>query len=650
MLSKLKCWNGNEWDQIAPSMNEFGILSQLQTVEKTNLVGAVNEIKSNLITYTDVANLTATSINEGTQIQANWTNPTGNDFTVREIYVSTTDISNFTRDYCSINAILLNNTIGTGSGNSDSYTYNSTVGVTYYFKIFAVYNIAGVLKYSNGASCFVIAQDLIPPGDVTSLTAEAGNTQVILSWTNPTNTDFAGVKVLRKTGSYPLDENDGIVIANSNIITITDIGLTNNIIYYYQVFPYDTHGNYNRNVINRISAMPIPYYEYGVSWDKTADTCTRLGDAVGLTAITGGVNDFSSRLPWSEIRRCNMTDSGTINAYYGDPTYVNDGSNGQVMVEIPKFYYKITTTASGYEFWISDTLLTGYTLHPAFYRDRNNDGTAEEINYRYFSAYEGVLHNGTSYVNGNTYSTDQSANVTSNASWKLTSVSGYTPMPYINIGAARTLATRRGVCWGITDFNLVFAVQLLYLVEYAHFDSQAKIGLGYTAAANIGSITTGRTSSLGNVTGNESNLGTDGTHAMSYRGIENFYGNIYKWVDGYITSGTSGSTPITIKIGNVGFNDTGSGYGTTFTSPSNFTNINGYISDLWANQQQLGFTPYGVAGSSTTKLFDYCYLYAGSLPIFGGSWASTANAGCFCFYCYYASSYVHSFLAARLCF
>ena len=391
----------------------------------------------------------------------------------------------------------------------------------------------------------------------------------------------------------------------------------------------------------------IEYTEgvYGLEWNKISDTYKRLGLATGKDRTF-----FDTLLPWSGMRRCNLSDLGVVNAYYGDPTYIEDGTNGQVMVKIPKFYYKTETYTDRYRWYISPYELDGYTLHPAFYRDRNGDGTAEEVNYRYFSAYEGILHDGTSYVNGNTYSTDQSTNVTNNATWKLTSISGYTPMPYINITAARTLATRRGNGWGITDFNLLFAVQLLYLIEYASFDSQTKIGKGYSDSTNTGSITTGRTASLGNTSGNESNIGTDGKHAMSYRGIENLYGNIRKWIDGYVTSGTSGSTPITIKIGNVGFNNTGSEYSTTFTSASNFTNISGYISDLWTNQQQLGFTPYICSGSSTTKITDSGRLYAGYLPIYGGSWDVGADAGVFYFYCLSAASNVYANVAARLSF
>jgi hypothetical protein len=76
---------------------------------------------------------------------------------------------------------------------------------------------------------------------------------------------------------------------------------------------------------------------YGVEVDYANKTFTRLAGAVGKTPGA----DFDSILAFGGRRRCNLADNGTVNAYYGDPGYIEDGSNGQVMVEQPKFYYKV---------------------------------------------------------------------------------------------------------------------------------------------------------------------------------------------------------------------------------------------------------------------------------------------------------------------
>jgi hypothetical protein len=312
------------------------------------------------------------------------------------------------------------------------------------------------------------------------------------------------------------------------------------------------------------------------------------------------------------MKRCNLADTGVVNAYYGDVGYKDDGTNGQVMVEIPKFWCRKTVTANGYEFAISDSPETGFVVHPAFYRDRNNDGVAEEVDFRYFSAYEGYNNAG-----------------------KLESRSRVTPTGSQTIGTFRTQAQARGNGWGITDFNLLYAVQLLYLVEFAEFDSQTKIGQGYTDIGNEWQIDTGSTSTYGSSTYGYS---TDGIHSMSYRGIENFYGNVYKWIDG-LKTGTN-----IIMIGNKSFNDAGTGY-TSYSKT--YTNKSGYISDIWSDGE-LGFVPNTFTGSTTTKLHDYGGLSAGVLPVFGGSWANGANAGAFELIVSYAASNSYSNVDARL--
>ena len=82
---------------------------------------------------------------------------------------------------------------------------------------------------------------------------------------------------------------------------------------------------------------------FGVRFESSNPIGTRLGLASGLSASVGVddkvvMNDFDSKFPWSHIRRCNLSNDGQVLAYEGEPGYAADGSNGQVMVEIPKFY------------------------------------------------------------------------------------------------------------------------------------------------------------------------------------------------------------------------------------------------------------------------------------------------------------------------
>lgn len=486
--------------------------------------------------------------------------------------------------------------------------------------------------------------DITPPNVATSFAGKQGNALAILTWVNPTDTDFAGVKILRNATGYPTSFDD----ANSTSIyigtgtTFTDTGLTNDATYYYRIFPYDTSYNYNTTIAGQeITVIPRLAQEYGIRWTKSTDTITRLGAAVGKVAnANGGTNNFDTLMPWSGQRRCNLSDIGVVNAYYGDPTYKVDGTNGQVMVEIPKFWFKVVNVSSDIiEFWISDNQLDGYEVHPAFFRDRlklcdDQTGTAIEVAKRYIGAYEGCQQNGNSYVSGVGYG---SSGVTYNSTYKLASVSGWYPTNNINIDQARTLAKNRGVGWSMEDYYITYAVQLLYVIEYANFNSQAMIGSGNSQSTTI--LSTGTTDNKGNVSYGDT-IST--SLAMSYRGVENFYGNISKWIDGYYCNNGNN-----IVIGKKGFNDTGIGYDYTYVT--GVSNIGGYVSDIFGDKYT-GFSSKAVTGSATTKLCDNGYLEAGYLPVFGGYCYVGASCGCFCLDVHYSASDAVWGIAARLAY
>jgi hypothetical protein len=100
------------------------------------------------------------------------------------------------------------------------------------------------------------AGDTISPADVTSFSATPGAGQVALSWTNPSDTDFAGVMLRYRTdGTYPANHTKGIAVPNGNDGKIAGAprvpgsylhtALNPGLIYYYSAFSYDTSGNYS---------------------------------------------------------------------------------------------------------------------------------------------------------------------------------------------------------------------------------------------------------------------------------------------------------------------------------------------------------------------------------------------------------------------
>ena len=469
-------------------------------------------------------------------------------------------------------------------------------------------------------------KDKTPPPPCTNFTATSGDAQVVLNWTNPVDTDFVGIKILRKEGSYPTSPTDGEIVYSGANTSYTDTTAINNTKYYYRAFTFDYDNNFNITESGQEATVTlIEIREYGINWNKSTDVVTRLGSAIGLNAPvvngnTNYTNDFSSLYPWSGIKRCNLSDSGVVNAYYGDVNYKTDGSNGQCMVEIPKFWYKvINVDANNIQFWIADAPKSGYEVHSAFFRCRDKltddqTGVAIEVDKRYHHTY-------LPYLNGT----------------KLESKSGVSPSVSISLTNGRTYAKNRGNSWGLVDFNLRYAIQLLYLIEYASFDSQTKIGRGFVDG-NTASHITGGTNSYGNASYGE----TTGKLQMSYRGIEDFYGNCYQWIDGFFCNASRN-----IMIGNKGFNDTGTGY-TTYTTRLG-ADLSGYISDIFGDKTT-GFVPKVTTGSATTKLYDQGYLNAGFLPIAGGSWAIASSAGAFYFDCSSSASYAAATVACSLAF
>lgn len=86
---------------------------------------------------------------------------------------------------------------------------------------------------------------------------------------------------------------------------------------------------------------------YGVKFTGSPSAGTRTGAAGEFvftpgTDTSAGQNDFDGVYPWAGMRRCcctlNADGTVTVNAYKGQPGYIEDGTNGEVLVEVPLFY------------------------------------------------------------------------------------------------------------------------------------------------------------------------------------------------------------------------------------------------------------------------------------------------------------------------
>ena len=157
-------------------------------------------------------------------------------------------------------------------------------------------------------------REIVPPAEVSNLQAIAGDRQVSLSWTNPADADFAGVKILRKTGSYPTHSADGTVVYNGNGVSYADTGLTNGTTYYYTAFVYDEVPNYSPGADYGARDYAVPV---------TLPDTVSPGDVSGMS-VTAGLNQIS--LSWTNPADADFAGVKILRKTSGYPTNETDGA------------------------------------------------------------------------------------------------------------------------------------------------------------------------------------------------------------------------------------------------------------------------------------------------------------------------------------
>ena len=364
--------------------------------------------------------------------------------------------------------------------------------------------------------------------------------------------------------------------------------------------------------------VPMGYLTIeGVCWNygNSSTACTRLtssndpNNLVNIDIITepspavgaeGGSSPFDSYMPWRKMEEYNVV-SGKIGPKFGEDGFTR--SDADVVVFIPEFYYKIIDDASGKKryFYIANKEKSGFEKHPGSGR----------------------------YVGR--YNTDSNS----------TSCTGKTPVLGITRATARNNDKNKGPGWYEYDYASWCAIGLLYIVEYADWDSQSKIGKGDTNGDSA--ISSGGTDSMTYHTGRAS--GTDGVTAVQYRHIENLWGNVFELVDGI---NFSGSTVYVCTDPAKYADDTSAEYTNAGTRASS----DGYIIALGASTTApWAIYPSSTGGSETTYIPDYSWTAGGWCMLFvGGSVGKGSYTGLFCFCGSHSSSDSYSNVGARLLF
>ena len=411
----------------------------------------------------------------------------------------------------------------------------------------------------------------------------------------------------------------------------------------------------------------------GITMDYKNKTCTRIAGAKNLTAGA----DFDKFSMYGGRKRCNVSDGGTINAYYGDEGYTEDGSNGQVMVYQPKFYYLVCPleydrqeTGYGYHlrkanYYISETQRAGFKLHPAFY-DKNGN----EVDYILMSAYEGCIYDtsASAYLKNDEQVMDASKD-------KFSSIAGARPASGVSQNLTRPnieqMAKNRGEGWHSLGIKTASMEQLLMIVEMGMMNLQTAIGQGvvnlpWTTGSDTTSSyagATGSTASLGNGTGRATKTTTyeggkatdytvDGKTSICYRGVENFWGNIWKFAYGinfYCEVGKPFLGYVCKDFNYAESKKTDNYENIGFTLPSE----NGYVSAMgYSTKYDWLFLPSEVKGNSSLPVGDYYYqnnTWDGyRITLLGSYWNGGSDAGGFYWTLHDGVGYRYRYIGGRL--
>lgn len=326
---------------------------------------------------------------------------------------------------------------------------------------------------------------------------------------------------------------------------------------------------------------------YGASWDGTSTTkWSRTDEAAEFTdpvPYVAGAKSYGSpfddRLPWSGM--------------------VVSERTGGTMVAIPKFWYKLEQNGAGMTIKIADRAVEGYSVSPA-HMDRG-DGHGERD----------VVYIGRYHCNG-TYKSGTGS-----------------PRANMTPSSARSGIHNLGSTIWQCDFAMRFTLWLLYIVEFADWNSQAKIGYG--CGNNSSPQPMGYTDSMPYHTGTTQSSRTTYGCGTQYRNIEGLWDNVLDWCDGCYNNGDG----LNIILNPANFSDNSGG--TAVGVPSN-----GWPSafKVKTNGGFPVFIPTSASGSDATYSCDSWY-FSSSYPCLcvGGSYSHGSNYGLFCVYYDAASGY-----------
>ena len=346
------------------------------------------------------------------------------------------------------------------------------------------------------------------------------------------------------------------------------------------------------NIAYKLWEAPPDKRIFGAEWVGTSDPAwTRTDDSASFADPSPAVNNGTGSSPFDDI-------------YPWAGMQIVEDVDGGTLVEIPKFYYKWVRDGSKMKLQISNVQHDGFLCSPA-HADRG-DGVGER-DFIYVGRY---------------HCADSTYKSTTGVAQQVSETRATFRRSIHNLGSN----------YWQWDYAILWTIRMLYLVEFAHWDSQDKIGYG--CSASYSKANNGQTDSMMYHTGTTAVSRTKYGFTQ-YRHIEGLWDNVYDWCDGIYFS----SANVYCIKNPANFSDTANGTLVGTRATSNGT------SSVWTNPSVSGFEyaiyPSAVVEDSTslTYVCDYSYYHSSADVLFvGGCYTQYRRDGLFSMYGYDAAS------------
>lgn len=388
--------------------------------------------------------------------------------------------------------------------------------------------------------------------------------------------------------------------------------------YYFRVFPRNHQNQFQTGIDGSVvTAIPgsakVMTAVIDLSDSNPATCVSYADDAANMQAGSAEWDEFFGHYPClfkdgAEVGKLNPNDFSKFAD--GTNADITSGAAGDVMIAFPRRGVKITTSGTK----VTVSMTNGASEDGFSYLAHQRGETNKDVFY--LGVYKGFVDSG-----------------------KLRSLSGKTPTVKQYIQTFRTQAQANGAGYEQSAFYQLLFRQCMYILKYKNLNSQQAVGNGYVWAPDgqLIPVQTGATNASGMDWGDKTAL----TSRVKLFGMEDFWGNVYEFIDGlYI------NTTWNILTATDGFNDSGTGY-TDCGKGASDNQTSGFMQSAQGTAQT-GFIPKTFAGSETTYYCDSATFVRGAVPMYGGYFRSNKGAGVFNLNIDVATSSAQNHIGSRL--